>query len=371
MVRHTLRLLGSCVAALFVIMTATAAAQSAPRRPPTPINPVDAIIDAFRTHTLVGLGESTHGGVADHALRLAVLRDPRLPKVVNDLVVEWGNARYQPLMDRFVSGEPIPDAELRQVWENTTPWDSVFDGPVYGEWFHEVRRINAGLPAARRFRVLLADPPVDWAEIRTGADLPGWDDQREPFSLALVQREVLAKGRRALLLFGSGHLQRKNERRNFQTADFLVGLLERDGQDRVFTIRSVGRSDPGTLEPLMRDWPVPSLAVLAGTTMGARDVSAFYTTGPRMEVREGVRVMLTPDQYRPMAMEEQFDAIVWLGPPSALTIARITADQCANQQFMDMRLGRMALMLDMPGGGAEAEAAMNRLKRYCAMQAVK
>src|SRR5690242_17492775 len=86
--------------------------------PAVPADPVTTILDAFSRHDLVALGEGAHRNEQGHAFRLALIRDPRFAATVNDIVVECGNARYQDLMDRFVSGEEIPRTELRQVWQN-------------------------------------------------------------------------------------------------------------------------------------------------------------------------------------------------------------------------------------------------------------
>src|SRR5262245_26565194 len=42
-----------------------------------PLEPIDAILEAFRTHQVVALSEGAHGNVPGHLLRLALLRDPR------------------------------------------------------------------------------------------------------------------------------------------------------------------------------------------------------------------------------------------------------------------------------------------------------
>ena len=57
---------------------------------------------------------------------------------------------------------------------------------------------------------------------------------REIFPAGLVQREVLAKHRRALLMYGVGHLWRKNPQANFGSAGLaasLVSLLEETFDD--------------------------------------------------------------------------------------------------------------------------------------------
>ena len=76
------------------------------------------VLEAFTRHRLVGIGESR--GLQNHhdALQM-LLTDPRLPAALDDIVVEFGNARYQDTVDRFIAGGPVADADLRMVWRNT------------------------------------------------------------------------------------------------------------------------------------------------------------------------------------------------------------------------------------------------------------
>ena len=105
--------------ALVVAMTFPSAKQSAPARAAQPIEPLGAITDAFRSHSVVALGDD-HGNEQGHAFRIRLLRDPRFTATVNDIVVEFGNPRYQELIDRFVTGEQVADPALRRVWQDTT-----------------------------------------------------------------------------------------------------------------------------------------------------------------------------------------------------------------------------------------------------------
>ena len=74
------------------------------------------------------------------------------------------NARYQTVMDRFVAGEDVADVDLRRVWQDTTAATTIWDVPIYEEFFRAVRAVNATLRPERRLRVLLGDPPIDWNE---------------------------------------------------------------------------------------------------------------------------------------------------------------------------------------------------------------
>ena len=79
----------------------------------------DAVLQAFQTHRLVGLGE-THGLQNHHDVLEMLLNDPRIPEVVDDIVIEFANALYQPTIDHFIAGRPVDNVDLRPVWRNTT-----------------------------------------------------------------------------------------------------------------------------------------------------------------------------------------------------------------------------------------------------------
>src|SRR5262245_53618414 len=131
-------------------------------RPAAPLEPISAILDAFKTYPIVALGEGRHNNEQGYAFRLALIRDPRFATAVNDIVVESGSSKHQAVMDRFVRGESVPYSDLRHAWQDTTQPDPVWDAPMYEEFFTVVRDINKSLPPERRLRVLLGDPPFDW-----------------------------------------------------------------------------------------------------------------------------------------------------------------------------------------------------------------
>ena len=313
---------GAVVAvALVVAMTFPTARQSPPARAAQPIEPIGAIIDAFRTHSVVALGED-HGNEQGHAFRMRLLRDPRFATTVNDIVVEFGNARYQELMDRFVKGEQVGDQALRRVWQDTTAISGVWDRPIYEEFFRAVRAVNAALPREHQLRVLLGDLPIDWDAARRSPPTPGEkrlydqpvrDDaeersmDRDRHAAEVIQRETIAKQRRALIIFGDMHLTRRPAS--------IAGRLESDAGGRVFTIRNVTRRSYESLLALQPDassWPVPSLAIVAGTVLTQREFG-------------------------------DVDAVLYLGPTSAMTTSRLSRSLCEDASYIAMRRERMAL----------------------------
>jgi hypothetical protein len=102
----------------------------------------------------------------------------------------------------------------------------------------------------------------------------------------------------------------------------------------------------------------PSLASLRGTVLGAADFQFFVSAiSNRFAVKDGKLAPLARDQWRSLRMEEQFDALLYLGPPSSITIARLPAQLCADAAYMKMRLRR----LEAYGPKDSAEG----LRQYC------
>lgn len=333
------------------------AALSGPRAPATPatgqerpaarpIDPANAILEAFRTHALVAIADS-HGNEQTHAFRLALIRNPRMADIVNDVVVEFGTVRYQDTIDRFVRGDDVPDDALRRVWQDTTQTEFAWDLPIYEEFFRAIRALNATRPPDRHLRVVLGDPPMDWENVR------GTDDylrrmrtvDRDAHAVEVIRREVLAKHRRALIIYGGQHLMRKNANPNAPDdwARGLVAQLERPGITSVFTVNPETRAPLSLAQADITSWPTPSLARLKGTALG--------------------QMRVTLPMQRPVPAEDQFDAIVYLGPPSAMTTAQLSRALCADQVYLQMRLSRLGLIGPPPGA---AVTPTDLLKRSCA-----
>ena len=236
-----------------VLSTPASAQTTATFHPLQPTDAMTAIFEAFQAYPIVALGEGPHGNEQGHAFRLALLRDPRFAATVNDIVVECGSGRYQALMDRFTNGADVPDTALKRVWQDTTITTSGCDRPIYEEFFRAVRTLNTGLPPLRRIRVLLGDAPIDWSRVRTRADVHRWGIQKGPHAVRVIETEVLAKHRRALIVWGDGGLQGRGT-----TERVFINMLDGTApQRRVFNITSALWTMESfvALEPNAESWP--------------------------------------------------------------------------------------------------------------------
>src|SRR5689334_19066673 len=100
--------LARCCGITVVQVLPTLAQSPAAVKEAIPVEPVTAVLNAFRTHRLVALDEGDHGNLQGYAFRMALIHNPQFAGLVNDIVVEAGNSLYQDVMDKFVAGEDVP-----------------------------------------------------------------------------------------------------------------------------------------------------------------------------------------------------------------------------------------------------------------------
>jgi hypothetical protein len=175
-----------------------------------PLDALQTMLTVLGQFPLVALAER-HTLQEWHDFVTALLFHPDLPGKITDIVVEFGNSRFQDLADRFVlECRPVAKVELRQIWRQIG--DPSWNAPIYEQFFHTVRAINWMQPPKRRIRVLLGQPPITMTQVlENPKDKELSKKFTEPMDAHyadLVKREVMAKGRRALLTGGGGHMLR-------------------------------------------------------------------------------------------------------------------------------------------------------------------
>ena len=172
--------------------------------PPKIVNAADGIFAAFQSHPLVGLGES-HGLAQELDFYATLVRDPRFATEVGNIVVESGDAAQQPVVDRYVNGEDVPYSELRKVWSDTVGFfpTVLYLGNI--NLYAVIRAVNQTLPSEKRIKVWLGDPPIDWSQIKTKDEWQPLENQRDSYPAALINREILSKNKKALVIYGEAH----------------------------------------------------------------------------------------------------------------------------------------------------------------------
>ena len=297
---------------------------------PVPVDAVTGLLSAFSTHSLVALGEA-HWLQQEADFIAGLLNHPDFAWLVQIVVVEFGNAYYQPVIDRYVAGDSVRTEELKGVWRNAGGAGQAFESPIYAQFFQNVRALNQSLPANHRIRVLLGDPPVPAGE-SWRRSLGKESNPRDVHYARMVEREVIARGQRALLIAGGGHFTRFSD--TLPHEGNVVQRLEQHKPGGIFVVLphvifeetlAVRREDAEELDRRLADWPIPALATVHGTWLG--DLDAFLHCDNLVQVIEPdgvtrqIRVpYIAPDgaQRTEIKLGEMIDALLYLGPQPSL-----------------------------------------------------
>jgi len=241
---------------------------------------VRTLISAFDQVDIVALGEA-HLRRSDSDLRIALIRNSDFAKKVRFIVVEFGSTTEQSILDRYIRGENVSTAELQHVWKTTTQAaNSIWDSPIYAEFFAAVRDVNSKLPAHSRIRVLGGDPG------------PRDNRSRETAALSVLKEQVLQKRGKALLIYGAAHFYLTGP------PDYLAGMGE----------------DIGLASKLEMEYPGRTLAVIRISALDRpppvkADIDPDYEKFDRV-LKTRVRPVLLPLQRLPF---RDFTAEEFLG----------------------------------------------------------
>lgn len=248
------------------------------------------ITAAFDAYPLVAFSEPGHGASGTREFFAALIRHSGFAGKVTDIVIECGNARYQDIADRYFAGEAVGSRELRQIWENTTVVSGVWQLPMYEQILADIRAFNLTLPKEKRIRVLLGDPPIDWAVVRGPAD-EDMNDWRDAHFAWVVEQHVMKRGRRALLWIGGAHTGR-----GVILPDSLIHLLDRRFPSRTLVVHSVDPNQvSASVSARLKPWPALSAAPIRHTWLGRMDVREIGHRLSRGIVEDDVDAVLLWD----------------------------------------------------------------------------
>jgi hypothetical protein len=322
------------------ISTAQAPMKSAD---PVPEPAISAILAAFDKYKVVAMPQD-HGMQDLDDFVFSLIRNPAFSEKVNDIVFESGNSLYQPILDRYIAGEAVPFTEVQKVWRKMG--QPAAGASAFVEQFYPlVRALNQKLPPERRLRVLAGDPPIDWDQIKSPEDVMKRVHRDEGIA-SVMEKEVLSKHRKALMLFGTFHTMHN-------TPGSAVSRYEKDYPNLTFVISELGIFDtdlPSLSDSKFVNWPIPALAHAKGTWLGALDLGHFIPAGIRIDQDCNVHHDFPEALQKPM--EEYVDAFLYLGPPDLRLSAKIPADIALDVNYRT-ELQRGSAMLGFPNGASE------------------
>jgi hypothetical protein len=260
---------------------------------------IEGILNAFQRSPIVGLAD-WHGLAQEEDFYAQLVSDPRFSKEVGNVVVEFGGAAQQSTINRYVAGEDIPYEKLRAVWTDTVGWLPTVANVGYLNVFAQIREVNKRLPASEQIHVWLGEPPIDWSKIQTRSDLTAMAE-RDHYPAQLIRSEILAKHKKALVIYGAIH---------FSGHDKLRFLVEQSYPQSFFVVMPYHgyprKADSVALEQNIQSWREQS-------------ASSIPAVGP---------VLLVGQSFIAGA-----DALLYLGPAASLTQSPMTPDLYLDENF--------------------------------------
>ena len=314
-------------------------------------DPATAIIDAFRTHRIVLLGE-VHGSAEMHAF-LRVLLSGELVRAVDDIVVEATNVRYQSLLDRYIAGDSVPRDSLRLVWRNSTQlllWDS----PLYEEMIETIRDANRKLPTGHKVRVLASDPPIVWEAIHAPSDFPKSYGYRDWQTTEVIEREVLARNRRAIVIIGNAHIGRAGPTVDSGPVsperESVGEALARKHPGATYVVHTIVGPVSPELGTVVRDLAPNTLIPIAATPLAKQNSSLLFGKSITLFRNiNGHRTAVTVNADAMPPLGAVIDAILYLGPYSQDILPEASFYLDEPQYLAEIRR-RIAILSQVYGG---------------------
>lgn len=282
---------------------------------PQPQDAVEFMAAASERYPVVELGRTEGTGNANEMDLLAhLLANRQFTANVDDVVIEAGNSRYQAMLDRYVSGEHVPQQQLAVVWRKTTQIIGGEADPTTKMLIDMVRTFNLKAPQ-HQLRVLAADPPIDWNAIHTAAQFDAFLSQRDTNAASVIEKQVLSKHRRVLVVMGGAHFTRWASPQYGSTVTMLLERRNPGSTYVIYPIVDVSRFG-AQLRRTFASWPAPVIVPIAGTELALQ--SGRTITASDTMRRVGSRWVPVTNAYPGHTLGQLFDAVLYLGPANRL-----------------------------------------------------
>jgi hypothetical protein len=286
---------------------------------PTPERATPAVLQAFRSHDIVMLGE-THGNKQEYQWLRSLVGTVEFANRVDDIVMEFSNSLYQQTVDRYVSGEDVPLEEVQGAWRDTVA--SVGPAsPVYESFYQAIREINLKRKGKHQIRILCGDPNIDWNQVKEAKDIWPYLKTRDQTYARIVETEVIAKHHRPLLIMGTFHFLRHFDMMPARKQFDIEQQLRAAGAKPyliVFGTNTVGKL--GEIDHRFDSWPIPSIVPLADNWVGELPAIPVVTEGHG-------------PAFPSLKLKDAADVLLYLGPPASLETVQVSPSEFAGTPY--------------------------------------
>ncbi|MEA2260475.1 MAG: hypothetical protein QOH35_43 [Acidobacteriaceae bacterium] len=267
-----------------------------------------AVLHAFQSHEIVMLGE-VHGNKQEYDWLRSLVANRGFAELVDDVVIEFGNSRYQQVVDQYVRGDAIPIEQVQGAWLDTVAAVGP-PSPVYASLYEAVRETNMKRKGKHQIRILCGDSNIDWSRVNEGKDIVPYLSTREQSYVQVVESEVIAKHHRALLIMGAFHFLRHFDMNPGRKQFDIEQQIRTAGANPYLIVTGTNTTGSARLDQRFDSWPNPVIVALQDNWVGELPAIPVVTEG------HGPALALK--------LKDAADALLYLGPKDSLITVQMS-----------------------------------------------
>ncbi|BFN32036.1 hypothetical protein VHTUMSATKI_22310 [Vibrio harveyi] len=218
---------------------------------------------------------------------------PELDGSFSHLFIEFGNAKHQALLNNYLSGETVTQAELAAVWLDSVAFPAWLH-PCYGAFFERVRAVNSTRKVP--IKIVLTEPSFSWEDIQHSKELAKLSAQRDQALAEGVEKQTSKCGLGVVVLVGARHILKCSPMLGFMAKHSTFGELAK---------HKFG-------EQYVSVWPH-----ILSSELNAPEHGIYPTDQPLLKQRSFLELIPKKPPVNPYAftcLDELVDAYWYLGP---------------------------------------------------------
>ncbi len=257
---------------------------------------IQYISNKLETVNIIAVGE-THDKVEVTNFYIELVNNKKIANNIDYIVIEMGNSLYQPILDKYLAGENVPEKELYNLWRDHTNC-MLNDGDNTGliRLIKSIREIN--LSSTKKIKVLVADPPIDWNKIECLQEFYKYLAVRDQHYTKTVVEKIIEPNKKAILIMGNSHFNKLKTK----------SMIEKNLENPITAINNLNKGDLILINTITTsDFPYEKLSALpkecvietSDTWLGELEIGSPFIKNQKLK--------------------DQTDAILYLGSRKELT----------------------------------------------------
>ena len=297
------------------------------------LNIEEYIYQSFQTHQVIGLGEGGHNLINAHQCIAKILMNEKIIDILDVIILEFLNAKYQNILDKFMLGENVSVSELQKLWRDSSQSPGLFgEASIYLELLKTLRQINIRLPQAKKIRVLAGDPPIDWDKIHTINDYNqqlSYGELRHSFPVELIKEFAINQKKRILVIYSEFHITKIADHRSSTPYSTITERVNQVSPEIMKSIAMIYSSELLEQERIL-DLDNYSVIELQDDKIGKLPASIYWNSNDILQDGQKINIF---DNYK---LLDIFDALIYLGSRRSLQWSNPNTDNFDDQALQEL-----------------------------------